>query len=458
MRIALLLAAALLILAAAPPSRAATGVVNTRFDSGLEWYLDKPPADAPVYAGFHGALSADGRIYRSLHLELVGSIDSYRYGAEQTRSELFVVRAGPMYVPIDFDGGSGWIAATSGWARLHGRNCLALSGGLGYMAQYGRLGIGLFSRYTQVLVPAGWGHDVKALVFGVSAGVVLLHPYRPAPVTVEVAPSDADGDGVEDAKDKCPGTDKGARVAKDGCETKPADAVVAKDPNPPEVVAPTPEQGKPSAPAANPDAIEPPAGMATGQPENDDLDEDGVPNDKDECPTTTRGLPVEVTTGCPLLRDRFALSQVTFFPLTARPKREAYAQLDELVTLLRDRPGARLRITAYVERSKDQPARVLKRVAKERARVVYELLLARGISPRRLKAIGAAKADVDEIEVAVTGSTKVVRPRAPKAAAPHPGQPTLQPPSLVTPALTPPQEPPPPPPPPPPDASPKERG
>lgn len=413
MRLATAMAVAATLGWAAPGARAASGSVNTRLDSGISWYLDKPQADAPVYPGFHAALNADGRVYRRLHFLVAGSIDAYRYGPDQSRSELFMVRGGPAFMPIEFDGGTGFVEATAGYARLHSADCFTVASGLGYMAQYGRLGIGLFSRYTQVMVPAG--HDVKALVFGVSAGVVLLGSARRA-VPAAAPPADEDGDGVEDGKDKCPHTRRGARVGEDGCVVKPKVAVAEKAEPPAEK--PELRAEKPAGPAKAPSESE-----VLAPPPSDDVDQDGVPNAADECPNTTRGFPVDVVSGCPLLRARFALPQVTFDPLTARPRKEAHAQLDELVALLRDRPGVRLRITAYVDDGHDMPVRVLRRLAGQRAQVVRELLVARGLAPKRLTAAGASKPDVDEIEIVVSGSTKVVKPTTPKANAPAGGPP-----------------------------------
>jgi hypothetical protein len=82
--------------------------------------------------------------------------------------------------------------------------------------------------------------------------------------------------------------------------------------------------------------------------------------------------------------------------------------------LLRDRPGARLKIKGHVASAKDQPARVLKRLARERAQVVRDLLVARGVSPKRLKVVAATELDIDEIEILVSGSTKVVKAKPPK--------------------------------------------
>ena len=409
---------------------AASGLANTRFDTGVAWYLGKPSADAPLYPGFHGSLAADGVLYRRLHIEVAGSIDSYVYGADQTRSALFIVRAGPMFVPIDFDGGTGWIQASAGWARLHGQDRLAVAGGIGYMAQYGRLGLGLFSRYTQVLDPQGGAHDVKTMTFGISAGVALIRSRRPT----SEAPPDSDGDGVEDAKDKCPDTRKGAKVDADGCEVKAA----PKEENPPVETSDSTDKTVAEALASldNERVVEAPAPAKLAEMAGDDIDQDGVPNAVDQCPGTTSGFPVDVN-GCPVLRDRFALPQVSFVPFTPRPKKEAFAQLDELAGILRLRSGARLKITGYIDNAKDKPLRVLRRVAKQRAVVVMELLIARGIPAKCMKAVGSDKPDIDEIEVAVSGSTKIVTPKLPRGTKPPPGG-APQVPSATPPILSPP--------------------
>jgi outer membrane protein OmpA-like peptidoglycan-associated protein len=435
MRLATAMAVAVPLAWAAPSARAASGLLNTRLDTGIAWYLDKPAVDAPVYPGFHVALNADARFYRRLHVLVGGSIDGYRHGPDQARSETFLVRGGPLIMPLEFDGGTGFVEATVGYAWLHGSDRFAAGAGLGYMAQYGRLGIGLFSRYTQVVVPAG--DDVKSLVFGVAAGVALVEPPRRVLPAV-APPADEDGDGVVDGKDQCPHTRRGAKVDENGCEVKAE--ILVEDSKP---AAPKPEEPPPGP--------EPVAAPAPAPPPSDDDDQDGVPNAADECPGTTRGFPVDVVAGCPLLRRRFALPQVTFDPLTARPRKEATAQLDELLRLLRDRPAVRLRIVGYAGNAKDQPAmpeRVLRRLAAQRAQVVLELLTARGLGQRRLKAAGAEKPDVDEIEIVVSGSLKVVKAKPLKGAAaagpapaPPPPSPQLSPPPAQAEPSTPPAAP-----------------
>jgi hypothetical protein len=131
----------------------------------------------------------------------------------------------------------------------------------------------------------------------------------------------------------------------------------------------------------------------------------------------------------------YRLARVLLAIAVAIQKHVAAAQLDQLVLLLRDRPGARLKLTAYVDNTKDMPARVLKRAAAQRAQILLELLTARSISAKRLKAPGADKPDVDEVEVVVTGSTKVVKPKGPKLLA---GKTTLPPPTSPDPVDPPP--------------------
>jgi hypothetical protein len=405
---------------------ARSGAVNTRFDSGLNWYLDRPAADAPVYPGFHGSLGFDAIMYGRLHMLFAGSIEAYRYGAEQKRDQIFILRAGPMGLPIDFQGGTGWVEASAGYASVHGMDSFALVGGLGYMAHYGRLGIGLFSRYTQILMPSISGDDIKALVFGVSAGVALVRP----PVirggssvqVVEVdLDDDGDGDGVPNARDRCPHTPPDTRVDKHGCEREPrlgtAEVEETSDEGPRK---PAPEFQDPAPPEPPPATVvnlaprSPPAPPVVEPPPDEDPDRDGVPDPMDACPGTTPGFPVDVL-GCATLRRRFALPSVTFARFTARPTKEAYVQLEELMALLRTRPGARVKITAYVENANEQPLRVLSRVAQQRATWISELLVARGIPAKRVRAVGARRPDINEIEVQVSGRWKVAKPRSSSA-------------------------------------------
>jgi len=105
---------------------------------------------------------------------------------------------------------------------------------------------------------------------------------RPWPFHQGTPPVDADGDGVFDANDKCPGTPRGAVVDANGCPLD-ADADGVAD-------------GIDRCPGT-------PAGAAvdaSGCPM--DSDKDGVFDGLDKCPGTPQGATVDAT-GCPLDAD-----------------------------------------------------------------------------------------------------------------------------------------------------------
>jgi OOP family OmpA-OmpF porin len=76
----------------------------------------------------------------------------------------------------------------------------------------------------------------------------------------EVPPQDSDGDGVVDAKDKCPNTPAGRKVDADGCELdRDGDGVVDDDDKCPDTPANTPDGCPPVAEAAPAAPVEPAA-------------------------------------------------------------------------------------------------------------------------------------------------------------------------------------------------------
>ncbi len=86
------------------------------------------------------------------------------------------------------------------------------------------------------------------------------------------APLDSDMDGVPDSRDKCPGTPLGTPVDAVGCP---------------------PAEPKPAPPVVKPAPVPPPA------PVDGDDDGDGVPNSRDKCPGTEKGVIVDEF-GCPV--------------------------------------------------------------------------------------------------------------------------------------------------------------
>lgn len=420
-------AAALIVLVTvlrAPQVHAQIGSINTRFDSGLNWYVARPAGDSPVYPGFHGSLGLDIGLVRRVSTLIAGSIESYRHGAEQTRDNIFVARAGAMVTPLEFDTGVGWLEGSVGYARMFGNDRFALVGGLGYMAYYGRLGIGLFGRYTQIVVQDGDGMDVKALVFGVTASVALLS--RPGAGHVTVASDAGSHDAPVDARVPAATPLPPMKMASVAAPEAKAEGTATQKEKPAE----KPAEEKASPVSSQLDQALAEELMATSVPEPPvepalpDADVDGVPDTLDKCAATTREFPVDPR-GCPVLRERFSLPLVQFSPLSLRPKPQALAQLDELAGVLKQRPFLRVKIIAYVQRTDSRPDRVLQRLARQRAQVIQDILIDRGVPASRVSAVAGRKPDIDEVEFAVSGSVRGVFKRLIRSS--HSGRPRLHP-------------------------------
>lgn len=100
--------------------------------------------------------------------------------------------------------------------------------------------------------------SVAFVVAGCCPGSMMGTMPAPAPAPAVHKPVDTDGDGVADAKDKCPGTPKGVSVNADGCSA---------------------------------------AQLAALAPKPADSDGDGVADAYDKCPNTPRGVSVNAD-GC----------------------------------------------------------------------------------------------------------------------------------------------------------------
>jgi OmpA-OmpF porin, OOP family len=131
-------------------------------------------------------------------------------------------------------------------------------------------------------------------------------------------PSDSDGDGVTDSKDKCPGTPKGARVDASGC---PKDSDGDGVPDGLDKCASTPKGWKVDASGCPADAdgdgvadqMDECPNTPKGQKVNDkgcpleDADGDGVWDGDDRCPNTPKGAKVDAV-GCPMDSDHDGVS------------------------------------------------------------------------------------------------------------------------------------------------------
>ncbi len=110
-----------------------------------------------------------------------------------------------------------------------------------------------------------------------------------------------------------------------------------------------------------------------------DDDGDGVANDLDQCGATPPGVRTDAA-GCWILETvHFATGRVDLSP-------ESRAALDELVTLLQDKPGLRLDVTGHADSTGDWFYN--DQLSWIRARRVVDYLWTRGISKDRMRAVG----------------------------------------------------------------------
>jgi OOP family OmpA-OmpF porin len=178
------------------------------------------------------------------------------------------------------------------------------------------------------------GDVIVNVGFGIPFGAVA------APIAaVAAAPLflDGDGDGVEDAKDKCPGTPKGAPVDAVGCEF--------------------------------------------------DSDGDGVVDSQDQCPGTPAGVKVDAI-GCP---PEIVLEKVFFKFDSAELTPDSVAVLDEniargqAVRLLQN-PAVRIEVAGHTDSVGNDAYN--QALSERRANTVRDFLISRGVAADRLTAKG----------------------------------------------------------------------
>lgn len=196
-------------------------------------------------------------------------------------------------------------------------------------------------------------------------------PQPPPAPPAFIPPPDADGDGIIDAQDRCPGTPPGLIVDQVGCPLP----VTALD-NDGDGVVDLYDQcpGTPIGVSVD----------TRGCPLPQDADSDGVPNALDKCPGTPAGLRVGAD-GC-VIQQVAAFDSITFETGSGRLTAQAKQILDGIARGLAGQPTMTVEIGGHTDSIGDQAANLA--LSKERAASVKTYLIGKRINPRRLTTEG----------------------------------------------------------------------
>jgi OOP family OmpA-OmpF porin len=181
---------------------------------------------------------------------------------------------------------------------------------------------------------------------------------------------DSDGDGVADARDKCPGTPTGVKVDAAGC---PLDSDKDGVPDYMDKCPGTPAGIKVDA-----------NGCAS------DSDGDGVPDFLDKCPGTPAGMKVDVT-GCPMTvldagAASWTFSNINFEVAKADIQASSYGILNEIASALRANPQLKVTVEGHTDSTGSRAFNM--DLSQRRAQAVVDYLVNKGVSPQRLSAKG----------------------------------------------------------------------
>jgi outer membrane protein OmpA-like peptidoglycan-associated protein len=197
------------------------------------------------------------------------------------------------------------------------------------------------------------------------------------------AGTDADADGVPDSEDWCGQSSKGARVGPNGCGL----GEIAEDCGPramaekeekPEVVPAV----EPVRPAAVPEPSPAPAKPA--EPVDDDLDDDGVENDDDECPGTPKGAEVD-RKGCVKI-EKVVLKGVNFDTGSAKLKPAAGDTLRSVSTAMKADDDIEIEIGGHTDSVGSEDKN--QKLSEKRAESVKAFLVKEGIEEGRMSTKG----------------------------------------------------------------------
>jgi OmpA-OmpF porin, OOP family len=133
-----------------------------------------------------------------------------------------------------------------------------------------------------------------------------------------------------------------------------------------------------------------------------DSDGDGVPDYLDKCPRTPKGVEVDAN-GCPL-PGPFAFQNVYFMFDSARITPEGVATLDESIGVLRSRPALVLNLQGHASSEGTDEYNLA--LSQRRANAVQDYLVSNGISGDRLETTGYGESRPDATNATEEGREK----------------------------------------------------
>lgn len=220
-----------------------------------------------------------------------------------------------------------------------------------------------------------------------------------APVDEEGCPLDTDGDGVPDYLDQCPDTPYGANVDENGCaldsDNDGVNDINDRCPGTPSGVAvdshgcPLDTDGDGVADYLDKCADTPNNTKvdATGCPI--DSDNDGVPDYLDNCPDVAG---VAENNGCPEIKQEVkqvfqkALNSIEFETNKSKIVKSSYPILDEIVQIMKDNPSYKLFIKGHTDNEGNSDKNL--KLSQDRAAAVLDYLSDKGVSESRMRSAG----------------------------------------------------------------------
>ena len=436
---------------AAPHAQAQTADRKTALSAniGLLQYNGNMGSDFWNRSGVDIEVGGGGAITRYLtptfDLGLLGYYETYKFSSEKRAGDNFESRTGMVDLGLKLKLNNGKILKEDGFFQPY------LMGGGGMFLANSQGTANGQSYFNQIRRPEVFG--LAGLRFRLSDAIALdltisqhypftervdnlYGPSNPADklydrfllsqagITVALGKmKDADGDGVSDKKDKCPGTPAGVAVDPNGCPLdKDGDGVPDYQDKCPDVKGLAALQGCPDrdgdgvtdADDACPDT--PGKAELKGCP---DADNDGVIDQNDKCPGTPAGVSVDAN-GCPLDRDgdgvpdyqdrcpdragpasnkgcpeikaeakkilNEATKYINFDFNKATLKASSYPKLEQMVQILNDYPDYSLSIAGHTDSKGADDFNL--GLSYERAASARAYMLSKGIPAERIEARG----------------------------------------------------------------------